>query len=141
MGEDGKRTDEMDALTWKVGRDGLFEDFGAIYWAACGGYASDEDLDAVLGEDVYDAAPVGDLERSDGRADGDGVEAEETVAEYDGVFWGEVCVGFSRLRERLEKTDIFGILWGLWVETTMRTMKGLIWCVNGRNARCRERRV
>jgi len=93
MGKDERRTDEMDALTWKVGRDGLFKDFGTIYGTACGGYASDEDLDAVLGEDVDDAAPVGDLERSDGRADGDRVEAEETVAENDGVFWGEVCVG------------------------------------------------
>ncbi len=87
-----RRTDEMDVLSWKVGRDGLFEDFGAIYGAACGGYAGDEDLHAVLGEDVGDASPVGDLERSDGGADGNGVEAEETVAEYDGVFWGEVCV-------------------------------------------------
>jgi len=36
-------------------------------------------------EDFFDAAPVGYLDGGNGESDGDGVEAEEAMTEYDGV--------------------------------------------------------
>lgn len=69
----------------------MFKDFGAVYGAACSGYASDENLDAIFGEGIDDTAPVSDLEGSDRRADGDKVEAEKAMAENERAFWCDVC--------------------------------------------------
>ena len=53
--------------------DPLLEDFGSVDGTARGRHAGDEHLGAVGLEDLFNAAPVGDLERGDGRTDGDGV--------------------------------------------------------------------
>ena len=74
--------------------DLLLEDFGSVDGTARGGHASDEHLSAVGLEDLFNTAPVGDLQRCDGGTNSDGVETEETVAEDDGIFGSEV---WSRL--------------------------------------------
>ena len=76
--------------------DLALEHLGAVDGAARRGDARDEDLGAVRLERGLDAAPVRDLERRDGGAERDGVEAEEAVAEDDGVLWAGICWGSGR---------------------------------------------
>ena len=68
-------SDEVDRLV----RVCLFyfveENLGSVDWGGGGGYACDEDLDAMLLEDRGDSAPVGYLKGRDGGAYCDGVEA------------------------------------------------------------------
>lgn len=77
--------------------DFVEEDFSSVDWGGCSGHASDEDLDTVVLEDGGDAAPVRHFEGHDGGANSDGVEAQETMAEDDGMGGGEVGLGRGRV--------------------------------------------
>lgn len=83
-------TDEMDAPAGVGRRYLLLEDFCTVDGAAGGGHTSDEDFGAVCLEDLLDPAPVCDLHRCDGGANGDRVESEQAVTEHDRVFCGAV---------------------------------------------------
>lgn len=83
-----------DQVDFSVGVDlgnALLEDLGAVDGTGGGGDAVDEDFDAAGFEDFFDAAPGGDLERGDGGPEGNGVEAEEAVAEDERVLGRAVC--------------------------------------------------
>lgn len=94
---------EMDGTTGVDFRDFCLEDLCAVDGAACCWHAGDEDLGAVFLEDFFDAAPVGYLEGCDGGANCDGIEAEKTVTEDDGMLGGAIWRVSAEKRE--EKTD------------------------------------
>lgn len=76
----------MDTAAGVYGGYFRLEDFGTFDGAAGGGDACNEDLCAVLLEDLLDAAPVGNLEGGYGRPDGDRVKTQQPVTKYDWIF-------------------------------------------------------
>ena len=95
------RTDEMDGSAGIYLGYACLEDLCTVDRAARGGDTGDEDLGAVLFEDLLDAAPVNDLEGGDGGSDGDRVKTEQAMAEDDGVAGGEIWARSAENREMM----------------------------------------